>query len=663
MHPPGSRTYRWLYELRRRHVFRVVGGYVVGFWVVLQVADVVLPALGAPSWSLPLLVSAGILGIPLVAIASYVWDITPEGIQRTDEQTRSEVVEPSLAPRWIDYLIIAALLVVLAFVLLNRSVPDYIPLGNSVAVLPFNDLSEEQSSRHLADGIAEAVMNRLSRAPDIVVAARTSSFSLRQTGLDAPAIAERLNVDALLEGSIQRVDERIRINARLIDGRRGTQVWSQRYDASVDEVFEVQDEIAQAIAEVMQVQLANIGSADLETDSLEAYDLYLRARSDLREATSDVRIDQAIDRFRASIALDDDFAPAAAGLCRALWERYEWNRDPELVEPAVSQCESTRESFPESVETRIALGELRLGTGQPDQAESSFRAALEQEPHNPGAHSGLSRTLRAQGRMEEAVSSIRRAINLDPAYWRYRRELGVVLTERGDLPGAIESLQAAIRLEPDSAESHYSLGVAYAFTGEFLKAGDAFEQSIRSEPNARAYSNAGTALFFAREFSRAEAMFRRAVELVPDDFRWTGFLAWAIREQGDRPVDARRWHEATIDAASARLEINPNDMEAGAARALHLAALGEVAAAEAALLDLPPLEEMNPNALTLVAFAHLHLDRRDAAARVFRRAVDLGLPLFLLESEPRLDAAWNDAGFSAIVRPDDSTTPPEENST
>ena len=231
------------------------------------------------------------------------------------------------------------------------------------------------------------------------------------------------------------------------------------------------------------------------------------------------------------------------------------------------------------------------------------------------------------------------------------------------MPNAIESLQAAIRLEPDSAEALYSLGAAYAYSGEFLKAGDAFEQSIRSEPNARAYSNAGTALFFAREFSRAEAMFRRAVELMPDDFRWTGFLAWAVREQGNRMDDAQRWHQLTVRAASARLEINPNDTEAAAARALHLAALNDVQAAEAALLDLPALEEMNPNALTLVAFAHLYLDHRETSARIFRKAVDLGLPLFLLESEPRLNAAWNDPAFSAILKPDDPTTPPEESST
>ena len=652
----------WLYELRRRHVFRVTGGYVVAFWVVLQVADVVLPALQAPDWFMPLLIVLGIAGIPVTAVASYVWDITPEGVRRTDELGAAHETPPSVAPRWIDYLIIAALLVVLAFVLFNRPAPSPPALGNSVAILPFSDLSEDQSSRHLADGIAEAVMDRLTRAPDIVVTARTSSYAMRDSDLDAREIAQRLDVDALLEGSIQRAGDRIRINARLIDGRRGNQVWSQRYDAPVAEVFEVQDEISQAIAEVMQVQLLTIGGSALETQSTEAYDLYLRARSDLRVAGTDEALLRAIDRFERAIALDPGFAPAAAGLCRALWERYEWTRDPDTVQPATEQCEATRARFPDSVETRIALGELRLGTGQPAEAERSFRDALAREPNNAEAYSGLARALREQGRLEEGEEAIRAAIALDPAYWRYRRELGINKTYQGELAEAIESLSVAARLEPESPETLYSLGAAHFLNEDFLLAGDAFERSIRIEPNARAYANAGTNYFIGREFSRAEAMFRRATELAPDDYRWTGFLAWALREQGDRHEEAARWHRATVEAAADRLAINQADDEAMAAQAIHLAALGDREAAKRALESLPAVDEMNDNALVETAFAYLYLDRTEQSAELFRTALDRGVPMFLFENEPRLDGAWNDPVFAAIIRSASSPSPtPEEN--
>ncbi len=636
---------------------------MVAFWVVLQVADVVLPALQAPDWSMPLLIVLGIAGIPVAAVASYVWDITPEGVRRTDDYVAPHETPPSIAPRWIDYLIIAALLIVLALVLFHRPSPMPLALGNSVAILPFNDLSEDQSSRHLADGIAEAVMDRLTQAPDIVVAARTSSYAMRDSELDAREIAERLDVDALLEGSIQRADGRIRINARLIDGRRGNQVWSQRYDAPVAEVFEVQDEISQAIAEVMQVQLLTIDGSALETESTEAYELYLRARSDLRVASTDGAIVRAIDRFERAIALDPGFAPAAAGLCRALWERYEWTRDPDTVLPATEQCEATRARFPASVETRIALGELRLGTGRPTEAERSFRDALAREPNNAEAHSGLARALRDQGRLAEGEEAIRAAIALDPAYWRYRRELGINKTYQGELAEAIESLLVAERLEPDSPETLYSLGAAYFLSEDFLQAGDAFERSIRIEPNSRAYANAGTNYFIGREFSRAEAMFRRAIDLAPDDYRWTGFLAWALREQGDRLDEAERWHRATIEAALNRLEINPADEEAIAARALHLAALGDREAAERILDELPPIDDINDNALVETAFAYFYLDRTEQSATLFRTALDRGVPLFLFENEPRLDGAWNDPAFAAIIRSGSSpSTTPEENS-
>ncbi|HMB38785.1 MAG TPA: tetratricopeptide repeat protein, partial [Wenzhouxiangellaceae bacterium] len=480
----------------------------------------------------------------------------------------------------------------------------------------------------------------------------TSSFSFRDGNADARQVASSLGVETLLEGSVRRAGNKLRISARLIDGSSGKQVWSNTYDGSLESAFELQDKISGAIAEVMSVKLnsPNDLAADLATRNPEAFDQYLRGRSNLRDRTGD-RIDDAIDSFQSALALDPGFGLAAAGLCRASWEQYEYRREPALAEAAFERCEQTRQRYPELAETRIALGSLQLGTGKAADAEAAFRRALELEPNNAEAHAGLGAALRAQREFGPAVDELTNAIDMDPAYWRYRSDLGIVHYFAGELDAATEAIQQAIRLNPDHPEPYSTLGGIHFARGNFMLAGNAFEQSIARDPNPIAYSNAGTNYFFAGEFGRAEAMFERAVEMAPDDFRFTGFLAWAVRAQPGRKADAGPHHNDTITTASARLAINVNDHDARAALAVHLAALDEDAAARGALASLIDYQALNINALTMTGFAHYFLDENEDAIRAFRIAIDKGLPASLLQNDPRLDSAWSDPRFAALVQP------------
>jgi len=646
-----SRLERTIGELKRRHVIRVLGAYAVTVWAILQVADIVLPALMAPDWVMTALVSASVLGAPVAAVLAWVYDLTPAGVLKTPDVAPDAPPLAAFGGRWVDFLIIAALAMILAFVLLKPATVDS-PIGTSIAVLPFTDLSADQDSRYFGDGVAEAIMDKLARISGIQLSARTSSFSFRDGNTDARQVASQLGVSTLLEGSVRRAGSRLRISARLIDGSSGKQVWSNAYDGSLESAFELQDKIASAIAEVMRVQLnsPNDLAADLATRNPEAFDQYLRGRSNLRDRTG-ARIDAAIENFEQALALDPNFGLAAAGLCRARWDRYESQRQPELATLAFEQCERTRERYPELAETRIALGSLQLGTGRAEAAEASFRKALEVEPNNAEAHAGMSKALRDQQKLDLAADEISRAIEMDPAYWRFRWDLGVVNYYAGKLEAAIESTRQAIRLNPDHPGPHSTLGGLYFSQGKFMQAADAFEQSIEREPNPIAYSNAGTNYFFAGEFSRAEAMFHRAVEMTPDDFRFTGFLAWAVRAQPGRKDDAQPYHKATITTASERLAINVNDHDARAALAVHLAALDEDAAARGALASLIDYQALNINALTMTGFAHYLLGEDDDAIRAFRIAIDKGLPGYLLHSDPRLDSAWSDPRFAALVQP------------
>ncbi|HMB40272.1 MAG TPA: hypothetical protein VKO85_14430, partial [Wenzhouxiangellaceae bacterium] len=216
-----SRLDKTIDELKRRHVIRVLGAYAVTVWAILQVADIVLPALMAPDWVMTALLSASVVGAPVTAVLAWIYDLTPEGVRRTaatapDVSTDVAAITP-IGGRWVDYLIIAALVLILAFVLLRPS-PVETRIGTSIAVLPFTDLSADQNSRYFGDGVAEAIMDRLARISGIQLSARTSSFSFRDGNADARQVASSLGVETLLEGSVRRAGNKLRISARLIDG-------------------------------------------------------------------------------------------------------------------------------------------------------------------------------------------------------------------------------------------------------------------------------------------------------------------------------------------------------------------------------------------------------------------------------------------------------------
>jgi len=640
-------------ELRRRHVFRVLGAYAVTVWVVLQVADILLPALAAPAWIMTALVIGAMAGAPIAAILAWLYDLTPAGVVRTPET--SDQADPVLAMpagnRTADYVIIAALLLILAFVLLKpNAASDSGKLGTSIAVLPFADLTRDETGRYFGDGVAETVMDQLARIDGLRLSARTSSFSFRDSGLDAATVADRLGVETLLEGSVRRDGARLRISARLIDGETGTQVWSNTFDGALEQAFELQDQVAGAVARVMEVQREPGALAGLDTRNVEAYDRYLRGRAELRKGGGISGIESAIGHFRGALELDGNFGLAAAGLCRARWTLYEINRDEDLANSAMQVCRDSQAAYPNLIESRIAIASLLLGTGQATAAELEIRDALTEQPNNAEAYLVLSRALRNQGRIEEAIENISRAIELDPAYWNYYWNLGITLLVAGKPDEAIAQLKSSIRLNPGTPQPYNTLGGAYFMRGDFLLAADAFEQSLQLEPNPVAYSNAGTNYFFAREFQRAEAMFRRATELAPEDFRYSGFLAWAIRAQPGQDGQAEPFHRNTIATATRRLAINAYDGEARAALAVHLAALELDVAAQGAIDSLTDYSGMDVNALAMIGFAHYYLEQHQQATRVFQMALDRGLPFFALELDPRLETAWEQEDFKQLAQ-------------
>ncbi len=661
-----SRLSRTLAELRRRHVFRVLGAYAVVAWGVLQVADIILPALMVPPWVITLLVVMVIAGFPLTALLAWLYDITAEGVVRTPDIGQDNAI-PALWAwkwRWVDFAIIFALVVILVFLLADKL--GVSPQGKperSIAVLPFADLSPEQDTRYFCDGMAEAILDALAPLSGLQVAARTSSFAFRDRDTDIRELARTLGVGNLLEGSVRKDGNRIRITARLVDGGTGHQLWSENYDRTLDDVFAVQDSISQAIVDVLKVQVLDERQlVEASTDDQAAYEEYLRGRDQLRNGVTVADFQQAIQRFERALALDNDFDQARAGICTAYWQQYELAGDSELADQAIAVCRAA-EASSDRAETLVALGNVYRETGRLDESRKLLTRALEAEVNNANAHAGLAQSLRMDGELDAAEYHLQRAISLDPAYWQHHFILARVAYEQGRVDVTISELQQAIRLAPDNPLPYVSLGAIYYYEGDYLRAAEINRQSLERNPTTRAYSNAGSYYFYAGEYAQAEAMYRRALELYsPGDFRWHGFLAEALEMQAETDPDEIISHyQSAIRLGYERLQINPADDSARSLVASYLARIGKHAEARAELERLEQTE--SPDMLThrAAGFAYLDLDQPEMALDQFEAAVAKGLPTRILADDPRLLALKDDARFLALIN--DQPTSMTDNTT
>jgi len=651
-----SRIGRTLGELRRRHVFRVVGVYAIAAWGLLQVADIVLPALLFPSWVMTLLVVLVIAGFPLAAVLAWVYDITPEGVVRTPDDQPGAGIEGLVSLhwnwRWIDYMIIVALSAILVFVLVRT--PDGASRGppeRSIAVLPFADLSPRQDTGYFCDGMAEAILDALAPLSGLQVAARTSSFAFRDSDADVRELARTLGVGTLLEGSVRKDGNRIRISARLVDGRTGHQLWSETYDRMLEDVFAVQDSISRAIVDVLRVQVLDEQKlVEVPTGDQRAYEEYLRGRDRLRNGNTVEDYRQAIERFERALVLDSAFGLARAGICTAYWQQYEVVGDSELADQAIAACRAA-EAGSDRAETLVALGNVYRETGRVAESRDLLNRALEAEPNNAGAHAGLAQSMRIDGELEAAEYHLGRAIELDPAYWRHHFALARVMHEQGRIDDTISELHQAIRLAPDNPLPYISLGAILYYEGDYLRAAEINRQSLERNPTPRAYSNAGSYYFYAGEYAQAEAMYRRALELFsPGDFRWHGFLAEALEMQPQNdPQEIASQYDDAVRLGYERLNVNPADHGARSLVAGYLARTGETERARAELETLEQVEDLDMLAHRAAGFAYLDLGLHEQAIGHFEAAVAKGFPRQILADDPRLRPLVDHARFLALV--------------
>jgi TolB-like protein/tetratricopeptide (TPR) repeat protein len=449
---------RFWQELRRRHVVRVAVYYAAFAWVVVQVGDVLLEAFEL-SHLLRYVVAAVVCAFPAVLALSWLFDITPGGLERTPP---AEHAAPA-------------------------------PAG-SLAVLPFANLSDDEDNEYFSDGLSEEIRNQLARVAGLRVAARTSSFSYKGRHLDVREIGRSLNVAAVLEGGVRKQKDTVRISLQLVSASDGYQIWSENFEHKLVDIFRLQSEIAAAVTRVVSPLsgAAELALPDPSTPSFDAYNLYLLGRHHFHKRTEQA-LTRAVACFEQAIQIDGQYALAYSGLgdaCTLLSSRYYGNVPvEESVRKALPAARRALELAPNLAEAHATLGLIQENQGDLDAAAQSMQRALDLNPAYTMALVWYGLVLVGRGEFGAAAKRNREALQRDPLSPIVNVNVGFDALRYGDWSGAKARFAAAIEIDPAFPVPHYGLSRVYALEGEFGKALDAIAAAIDRAP-ARAFYRA-----------------------------------------------------------------------------------------------------------------------------------------------------------------------------
>ena len=470
------------FELRRRRVYRTIGLYIVGCWLVIQVAATFFPAWDIPATALRYVIFAAIAVFPVVVVFGWFFDITPQGIVRTDAADQADA--ESIRLRRFDFVILGALAIISGFLLYggfdqlgdvepnDASVPDKPP--NSIAVLPFDNLdSRNEDTAFFSDGVTEEVLHRLASFDSLRVIGRTSSFAFKNAEMTIPRISDALGVRYLLQGSVRRDADQIRITATLVDDA-GFQLWSRTFDRELEGVFQVQSEIAHAVARQLVEEIApqDIGIA-ATTRNMDAYQAYLVGRDHMNRRVAGWRA-AASDAFRQSITLDPNFAPPYAGLALATIVNAGLSPDTfaDNVQFTRTNVARALDLDPDLADAYAARGLLLLSDIERDfpAAEAAFRRAIDLDSSFASAYNWLSIALSSQGRHEESWDTLQRALAVDPLNPIINTNIALRYQGMGDFGRAEEMHLRLLDLPDPPGVAHISLLTLYRDYGRYVEA-------------------------------------------------------------------------------------------------------------------------------------------------------------------------------------------------
>jgi len=464
-------------ELKRRNVFKVGMAYAIIGWLIMQVGEVMAPALHLPEWIQSALAFFIILGFPLALFFAWAFEMTPEGLRKEKDVDRSASITAQTGQK-LNGLIIGLLVLALAYFVVDKFIlgaqrdADAIqavevekgsdPIsgtsengtdrthGKSIAVLPFVNMSSDPEQEYFSDGITEELLNLLAKIPELRVAARTSSFSFKGQNVEVPVIAERLGVAHVLEGSVRKSGNQVRITAQLIQAEDGFHLWSETYDRQLDNIFAIQDEISAAVVDALKVTLLGEAPRSRETDP-EAYRLYLEGQYFFNQRSQESLL-KAADLLQRAVATAPNYAPAWAELAFVQL----WLGASGSMEPARS----------------IEL------------AKESTARALQLDPNLSLAH--ITQAIRYvfyDFEFERGLAEYKLALDLDPGSALAIGGYGIALKQLGRFDESVQYQLEGLKRDPLVPEAHNNLATTYLGMGQWALAESYYQQALELSPN------------------------------------------------------------------------------------------------------------------------------------------------------------------------------------
>ena len=515
---------------------------------------------------------------------------------------------------------------------------DAEPMQYSIAVLPFVNMSGDPRNDYLGDGLSEELSNRLTRIPELRVAARTSAFAFKGKSVDVSEIADKLGVRYVVEGSVKWQAGRIRITAALVEGASGSNRWANSYDPKSVDFLVIENDIAAQVMTALKLvfgERAEPTQPPPRNSSGMAYDVYLQGLAYMRQAKSAKTLEAAEQLYERALAEQPDFARAQAGLCQTRVERYVLEKVPAYVAAAEEACANAEALDSTEPEVHMAVGALRLATGDEAEAEASYRRALVLVPQSPDVLIGLAGSLAAGGKEDEAESTYKRAIAMQSSYAAAYVAYGNFLLSQGRAADAVAEYERATILTPDDPNALSNLGGAYFLLGNLEKAADAFARSLALEPRRASYSNTGLVHYYLGQYGEAAEMDRKAIEYTPADHRLWGNLADALLFDS-RPDEAKQTYRHALELVDGELAVNPKHAVNQAQSAYYATRLGEKNRARRSIASALSEGEGELYVQYYVALAELGLGEKSKALAHARRARELGYPENLMRVAPEL---------------------------
>jgi TolB-like protein len=469
-------------ELKRRNVIRVGVLYLVAAWLLLQLTDVLSSLLPVPESAGSTVVMLLLLGFLPVLIFAWVYEMTPEGLKREVDIDRSQSLTPNTGKK-INTLIVILLILAIAGLVADRLIPESsvdtdaatvdsveapLPAADrSIAVLPFADLSQNQDQQYFTDGLSEELLNLLVHVDELRVASRTSSFAFRGSMLGIPEISKALNVGHVLEGSVRKDGDRIRITAQLIEAGTDRHLWSQNFDRELVDIFAIQDEIANAIVKALTGELGMGGekavTVEAATENLDAYEMYLNARELFLKREN---LQESIRLFNKAVELDPEFARAWAGLAAVEVVSNGWlvGDGIDHFSLAKAAADKALSLNPDLSMPLAVLGHVFSNVERDlPAALDHFAAAIERDPKNATAWLWLGIRQIMLGFMDEAIVSLKECLAIDPGYQNCRQHLALTYLYKGDN-------ETALRLVNESLEHNFH-STTTLFVPTYVRAG------------------------------------------------------------------------------------------------------------------------------------------------------------------------------------------------